>query len=562
MSRVTFKALNRNGYSETVSGVIIDDTGVEITSVKTVHAGMGVFNFQPDAGKRYWLKCTNENGLEKRFELPHANFQAYALTVSSSDQHFNIEVRRSVQASDMPCYLLAVCRGAALYFSEWDSKQGAISFPKEYLPAGVIQMILFDGQMNPLSERLIFSKNDASTPVEFRTDKEVYEKRDKIVSTLSFPDSFSLPLGEGRGGASISVAITDDKDIAVDESTTILSSLLLSSELKGYIENPAYYLQDDYAMDLLMMTHGWRRYNIPEVVKGNIDYPRIPFQMDQEISGQTLSLGFRNPVSGSEIILMSPNELRLSSTDNNGLFFFQELNFPDSTTFILNALRSRNVDRDRLKLVVSDESFPVLNYASQTPIFETMVPATEAELQVKAFIEKAEHRAMYDDDISMVYEIPEVIVTASRTTNDRNEPRLRFWANNGSNQTIRRDELEKRNLTYVADYIAMLVPGAMYVSGRGGPPMVSWRTIEGRGTPVVFVDGFHHPEGWEIPVVEIESIDIFKSGHQFGMIGAGGVISITTRSGWDVPVIKHNYAVYTPLVPYLSNSCNFWQDLQ
>ena len=227
---------------------------------------MGAFSFQPEAGKKFYLKCTSVNGLEKRFELPQPNTRVYALSVSSNDNNYHVDVRRSAQAPDIPCYLLVHCRGTVLYFSEWDSKQGALSLPDEELPAGVIQLVLFDGKMNPLSERLIFSKNNASTRVEFHTDKEVYEKRDKIVSTLSCPDSCSLPFGEGWGGASISIAVTDDKDIAVDESVTILSSLLLSSELKGYIENPAYYLHNDAAMDLLMMTHGWRRYNVPEVV--------------------------------------------------------------------------------------------------------------------------------------------------------------------------------------------------------------------------------------------------------------------------------------------------------
>ena len=217
-----------------------------------------------------------------------------------------------------------------LYFSEWAGKQ-AVSLPTDDLPAGVIQILLLDGHMNPLSERLVFSSNDAYEQVDFLTDKDAYQVRDKIVATLSLPDS---PFGVAsryvedfnqapalyeeadsfiprrsetlrQTLSHLSIAVTDDKDVAVDESSTILSSLLLSSELKGYIENPAYYLQDPVAMDLLMMTHGWRRYNIPEVAKGRPEQPKIPFQEFQEISGrvETVNIFNRpNPAPDSEII--------------------------------------------------------------------------------------------------------------------------------------------------------------------------------------------------------------------------------------------------------------------
>ena len=234
--KVAFKALSLNGYPESVSGYIIDETGIEITSVHTYHAGMGVFAYLPEAGKKYLLKCTNETGLEKLFELPPPNSHAYSLAVSLQENSIRIDVQRSDRSPDIPCYLLVHCRGTVLYFSEWDSDEGGIDFDLDEFSAGVIQCVLFDGQMNPLSERLIFSKNDASTPVDFHTDRDAYQIRDKIVATIELPFSSSLMerAGEGLSFSHFSIAVTDDRDIAIDESVTILSSLLLSSELRGY----------------------------------------------------------------------------------------------------------------------------------------------------------------------------------------------------------------------------------------------------------------------------------------------------------------------------------------
>ena len=79
--KVAFKALTPSGTAETISGKLVDEAGAEITAVQTFHAGMGAFSYFQEPGKRYFLKCHNENGLEKQFELPQANPHARTLTV-------------------------------------------------------------------------------------------------------------------------------------------------------------------------------------------------------------------------------------------------------------------------------------------------------------------------------------------------------------------------------------------------------------------------------------------------------------------------------------------------
>ena len=568
MCKVAFKAINRNGNPETVSGTLTDNTGAEITSVETRHAGMGILACKPEAGKRYYLKCRNENGLEKQFELPRSNPRMYTLAASLNDNNFHIEVKRSVQAPEIPCYLLAHCRGAVLYFSEWEwhNEEDGIIFEQEELPAGVIQFVLFDKQMNPLSERLIFSKNDADTKVVFHTNKEIYEKREKIIATLKLDSLLSpsllgrvgegLEAGEGLPSAHFSAAITDDHDIAIDESTTILSSLLLSSELKGYIEKPAYYLQDSAAMDLLMMTHGWRRYNIPEAIKKNPQYPQLPFQMYQEISGQVKTLHLRNGVPDSEIVLMMRGGgVGVTSTDKNGAFIVQEMDFPDSTTFYIRALDNRG--RDNVKLTVDHKAFPKLIYAPRSPIsnIQATVAETKDEPGIGAFMEKAEQRAKFDEDIWML-QLEEVAITAPRmkSFDSFKQPRLQFWANSSSDQTITRNDIEKRLVSNVslAGAIVALEPGAKVIDGikvqlRGG---TVGNEVRIPAPALLVIDGIVREDAWSISINEVESIDIFKgtSTVAFGIRGANGVISITTRRGKNSPIIeKNNYVVYNPL---------------
>jgi hypothetical protein len=544
LSKVAFKALNTNGTAATITGYLIDETGAEITSVETCHAGMGVFTYLPESGKRYRLKCVDANGLEKLFDLPQSNPRACSLATSMQNDKIMVGIQKSVNAPDMLCYLLIHSRGTVLFFSEWDGRR-TISLTTSELPAGVIQFVLFDAQMNPLSERMMFSKNDATEKIEFQTDKSTYQVRDNIVSTLSLTPSLSGRVGEGL----FSVAVTDNKDIAVDESTTILSSLLLSSELKGYIENPAYYLQDPVAMDLLMMTHGWRRYNIPEVVQGRLANPQIPFQQYQEITGQvnTINLLNRpNPSPDSEVtIVMKGGGFGVTSTDANGSFVVSNMAFPDSTTFYIQALTAKGSDYNRL--TVDNESFPALVYAPQSP-FErpkTIDTETKDKSVENAFIAKAEQRAKYEEEIWTIT-LKEVEITAPRIKKE--EPRDQFWINSSSDYTITRETINDFKFSFIKEYLA-LIPG-LTVSVTSSGEFI-YKVVPGVGVPfpLIFIDGVELDIEFlnSLPPVAIESIDIIRNATVLGARGAGGIISVTTRRGGDSGPEKQNRVVYSPL---------------
>jgi len=573
LSKIAFKAININGYPETVSGKLMDENGIEIASVETFHAGMGVFEYIPETGKKIFLKCKNAKGLEKQFALPQPNPRAYALSAYQNENDLLIEVNRSVYAPVIPCYLLVHCRGAVLYFSELEPEDESVLFDAEEFPAGVIQFVLFDKEMNPLSERLVFSKNYDNAKVAFHTDKTSYEKRQKVVTSLSLTPS---PVGRaGEGWRHLSVAITDDKDISIDESTTILSSLLLSSELRGYIENPAWYLQDNpestTALDYLMLTHGWRRYSVPEVIKGNPKTPQIPFQLSQEIAGsvKNLTLLSKSLIDNEITILTRNGDFGLVSTDEKGSFVFQDFEYPDSTSFFIQALGRQG--SSRIELVLNRESYPKLIHAILTPTLSHLTPALsksgEGERESNAFIVKAEQRSKYDEDMWVIH-LGEVEVTASRIEK-KDEPRLQYWANAMSDATIRREEIERRNPRTVTAMLNNIAGVSVLFDGK--IIIRESRTIREEGEnnivlPLVLIDGV--PVDWSdsagvsepytaapletVSVNAVESIDVFKgaSAAAFGVRGAGGVISITTRRGGtdnssEIPAF--NYTVYTPL---------------
>ena len=562
VNKIAFKALNANGHPEKISGRLINENGIEIATVETYYAGMGVFTFMPESGKKYFLQCRNGNGIEKQFVLPQSAPRAYTLTVSQYNKRIFVGNLQSANTPEIPFYLLAHCRGTVLYFAAWSQKNKYISFSEEELPSGIIQFVLFDEQMHPLSERLAFNKNydENMGQIEFQTDKSVYTIRDKIVATLSF-----LPSLSERDGvrSHFSVAVTDDKDIAVDSTTTILSTLLLSSELKGYIENPAWYLQDNIhsvtALDYLMMTHGWRRNNVPEVVIGNPEYPQIPFQTSQEITGQVKSMTFFGSVSESEVTILSHDGgFGITSTDEKGLFRFEDCDFPDSISFYMQALNKQG--SNRVELILDSISFPKLIHAIQSPYLTPTLSKgeggikeeTKNEPEADIFIEKAAQRSRYDEDMRLIL-LDEVEVTARRIEH-KDEQRLRYWMNGSATQTIRKEAIERVKPRNITDVLIRTVPGVEISTNVDGFTTFI-KLPNALGLPLVYIDGNEYTWGSSyspldiINIRDVESIDVIplQQSAIFGARGGGGAISITTKKGTENISQDFNYTVYTPL---------------
>ncbi len=545
--RVAFKALNQQGASEAITGEIVDNKGNSITDVSTVFAGMGSFVMTPEVGATYFLVAKNSSGQEKRFKLPPAKKTCTIVASYRNKRHY-IQVKKTPGLPDKALYILVHCKGEILYFNVWNPQRDFLTFSSDQLPSGVIQVVLFDDQMNPVSERLIFNKNEDQAQLAFSSDKPFYQKREKVQTEIYVTDVKGIPLT-----GHVSVAITDDKDIAVDTHHTIAASLLLSSELRGYIESPGYYLQDhthaEYALDHLMMTHGWRRYDIPEAIKGNYRHPTTTFEVSKEISGSVKGIILGRAVVNGEVLLFSTDgSFGQAVTDSAGMFLFY-YHYPDSARFFVQAKNQKG--KPGVELILNHEKFPVLKHL---PVGISLLSNSIAqENHADNFIKKAEQRAQYDEDMKLV-QLKEVTVTA-RKIEKKDEVRLKYWANASSDKTIYREEIEKRNVQYVSHLLYSIAGvcvenGMITIRGSSGPPLV---LIDGipMEWPEIITSLFDSPLEI-VSVHDIESIDVFKGPNAavFGSRGANGAISITTRRGdssYRPRNFSANYATYSPI---------------
>ena len=300
--RVAFKALHSGGLSEQVTGKVYNEKGDTVAVFSSNPLGMGSFSFAPRKNEKYTALCRNSFGAEKRFDFPTVNDHSINLKAEWNNDRLMVQVIKSADLLLPDSMRLIIhCRGILFYNELWTVGK-TIAIRKEQFPSGVLQLLLVDKNLNPVSERLTFHLNEQDVAqVAIAADKENYRKREQIRSKISLSSHDSIPLQ-----GSFSVSVTSDRDVLPDTTNHILSSLLLTSELKGYVERPAWYFTEGRLeeIDHLLLTQGWSRYDVAALLKGYIHKPTQLAETLPEISGRVTSgLFLQNRGDGYYVIM-------------------------------------------------------------------------------------------------------------------------------------------------------------------------------------------------------------------------------------------------------------------
>lgn len=257
-SQVAFKATDENGLEIDVTGAVVNDKNETVSEFSSIHNGMGIFSYTPNGAKN--KVQISYSGNTYRFDLPKSLPNGYTMQVNAlSANHLILEVEKSSQIPSETLGLSIMCRGRMMYFATIrpDSSVVMLSIPKNKLPAGVNQITLFDAKGEIHAERLVFippTQTDTST-IQAKSNKKSYKFQQRVNIDLK-----SIP------GATFSLSVRDAANTpSVSDAGNILTNLLLSSDLKGCIENPSYYFASAdrahrKALDLLLMVQGWCRY--------------------------------------------------------------------------------------------------------------------------------------------------------------------------------------------------------------------------------------------------------------------------------------------------------------
>ncbi|MDR6784128.1 hypothetical protein ABIE26_002483 [Pedobacter africanus] len=350
-TRIGFKAINSNGLGINLKGSIVDNGGNKLSDISSSHLGMGSFYLNAEAGKSYKANVTFADGSTKNFDLPKSVESGIAAQVNNTDSlAFNLKIVANdpyYQANKGKTLFIVATNGGIIYYAaktKLNTQVTSARIPKDKFPAGIVQITLFNETGNPISERLAFNYRADGLKLSLKSDLATYKPRQKVKLAVSAKD------GEQLAEGNFSVSVTDEQKVPVDENSeiTILSSLLLTSDLKGYVEKPNYYFNKTNAkkladLDVLLLTQGFRRYTYKEIIDGK--YPAISFlpEQDMRLTG-TLRDRTGMPVRKGTLRLTVPGTTQAKEvmTTALGVFSFQNLTFQDSADVVINAKYSVN----------------------------------------------------------------------------------------------------------------------------------------------------------------------------------------------------------------------------
>ncbi len=369
-NQVAFKAIGSNGLGADVKGSILGDDNAEVSVINSSHAGMGSFYLTPEEGKNYKAKVTFKDGSTKTFPLPKANAMGITLQVTNQTADLiNVKVIANTpyfEANKGKSLFVVAQNNNVVYYAAKAvlvNQLISIRIPKKDFPAGIIQLTLFNAENSPLSERLVFLMKPAAINLAVKTDLPTYKPRQKV----------KMSLNAGVEG-NFSVAIIDEQKVPVDENseTTILSSLLLTSDLKGYIEKPNYYFnktdeKKTAELDKLMLTQGYRRFSYKDILADK--FPLISYLPEQGISltGTLRDLTGMPTRKGSLRLMVTGKPISAEVvTSNTGIFNFQNLVFPDSSQVVISAKYNPNA----ANLMIIMDGTPVPNPGKNKNVFD------------------------------------------------------------------------------------------------------------------------------------------------------------------------------------------------
>ncbi|RFZ91914.1 hypothetical protein D0C36_10720 [Mucilaginibacter conchicola] len=570
-ARIAFKAIGNNGLGTDVQGVVVDNTGATVTKFKSAHLGMGHFYLTAAAGKTYSAKLTFADGSTSTIELPKPESKGIAMMVNNADPaKFSVDINTTKayyleNKNKNITIIIAAQSVVKTVKTVLDNQVIGFDMPVKDLPSGVVNIVLFGPDGNAVGERMLFVQGNDILNSTLSSDKQAYNSADKTALNLTVKQPDGSP---AKGSFSVSV-VNEGADVCKDMAAdNILSYVLLTSDIRGYIEQPGYYFDNVNAdtrnnLDILMLTQGYR--GLVKLAEEKPVATTYKPEGNLQLKGRLTTKAGKPLVNEKISVLTDASQSAIATTDNEGKFAFNNVSFNNGSKFILNVENKSSRKNATITIEKTNAAVPVI-----------ADKATSADAIFPAYVQSA----------NMVMNNLNAIKGAKKTTGAAYHTTSLLGPGKADQVIFRKDIPNSTNLSLGLQNI---VRGVDFLNGQ---PFLRMSNAVANGSVVkepmmVVIDGTLLTGGGSIDNVliqDVDNVEVLKGANAliYGMGSGAGVMIINTKQGGVdsepvsnemapgiVSVIPQGYyiahtfynPVYSPVLPknIFSRPTVFWK---
>jgi len=333
---VTFKATQHDGSPYDFTAAIKNSKNELTDSIRSIHNGMGMLKFTPEANETYTAEWKDNTGTYRRTALPVAQTKGILLHAQQLNNELHYLINNTAIADNLQqLTLVATMNQLVLYKAQIKMSSTAANgkINTAAFSTGILQVTILDKNNQPLTERIVFiNNNDYSFKATLNTVEKSITKRGKNKIEITVPDTISTNL---------SVAVYDAGLEQEQSGRNIYTDLLLQGDLKGDVYDARWYFNTNTPeakeyLDLVMQTNGWRRYNWDKIIADKM--PAIIYPRDNYLSIYGKAEDNKKQGLANQLINLivqtkdSSKQWYLPLTNKEGVFTQSGLVFYDSAT--------------------------------------------------------------------------------------------------------------------------------------------------------------------------------------------------------------------------------------
>lgn len=519
-SKVAFRAVDNYGKGINFKGVVLNNHNDTVTTFQPHKFGMGSFYLTPVAGNSYHAVVQDEQGKMNTYTLPEIQESGYVIQVKDSTENLLVvSIHSNVNLiPGKGVYVFMHTRNMVSTAGKYHLSPGntVVTIQKNMLQEGVSHITVFDDDLNPVCERLYFMPVKTRLSVAIQPDQHEFGVRRKISIDITTKNTSNEP-----EAANLSVAVYKTDSLRQKSENSILSYLLLDSDLSGSIESPEYYTSSYspeviQSLDNVMLTHGWRRFQWKDVFSKSKTAPDYFPEYRGHIIRGKLTNPTGSPVSGVTTYLASPSinvQIYGSTSNSQGDLQYEMKDFTGSRKIVVQT----NSIRD------STSRIKVLNPFSESP--STLVlpsfqlaPELEEELTSRSI-------AMQVQDIFSPEKKSSLKSFALDTTSFYGKADATYYLDDYTRFPVMEEIMRE------------YVPGVLVRKRKDGFHFMTLDAVNAKvfdEDPMVLLDGipvFDIDDIMEFDPLKIKKLEVLTRRIYHGVVSMPGIVSYTTYTG-------------------------------